>query len=311
MALDCSVALGFTRPHDRTGMANTGDDWDQTEVEIVVADYLGMLREELAGRSYNKAERNRALQQLLPGRSRGSIEFKHQNVSAVLIEMNAPYITGYKPRANFQALLRDVVENQLALVPNLALLAREFVEQPAAPPEAPGDLLAIEVPPPIREKRVAMVRQPIPASRRSIFPDYVAIEARNTSLGRAGEELVLEFEAQRLWRAGLKEYADKIVHVSAKEGDGAGFDILSFDKRGEDRLIEVKTTRMGADSRFFASKKEVEVSDLRSNEYHVYRVFQFGAAPKLFVLPGSLNQTCELEPRVYEARPGRTTRFSA
>jgi hypothetical protein len=247
----------------------------------------------------------------LPGRSRGSIEFKHQNVSAVLIEMNAPYVTGYKPRANFQALLRDVVERQLTIVPDLALLAAEFVQSPATEPNAPADLLAIEVPPPIREKCVPMVRQPAPVNRRSLFPDYVAIEARNASLGRAGEALVLEFEAQRLWRAGLKAYADKIKHVSASEGDGAGFDILSFDVGGRDRLIEVKTTRMGPDSRFFVSKKEVEVSDLRSPAYHLYRVFQFGDAPKLFILPGSMNQTCELEPRVFEARPGRTTRMSA
>jgi hypothetical protein len=291
-------------------MAITGEDWGDREVEIVVADYLGMLREELAGRSYNKAERNRALQHLLPGRSRGSIEFKHQNVSAVLIEMNAPYITGYKPRTNFQGLLRDVVERQLVLVSDLTLLAAEFVEKPATEPKAPTDLLAIEVPPPIREKRVPMVRQ-ASISRQRIFPDYVAIEARNTSLGRAGEELVLEFEAQRLWSAGLKAYADKIMHVSANEGDGAGFDILSFDASGRDRLIEVKTTRMGPDSRFFTSRKEVEVSDLRSSEYHVYRVFQFGVSPKLFILRGSMNQTCELEPRVYEARPGRRTSLSA
>ena len=109
----------------------------------------------------------------------------------------------------------------------------------------------------------------------------------------------------------MKAYADKIKHVSASEGDGAGFDILSFDAGGRDRLIEVKTTRMGPDSRFFVSKKEVEVSDLRSPAYHLYRVFQFGVAPKLFILPGSMNQTCELEPRVFEARPGRTTRMSA
>src|SRR5688500_3967829 len=189
-------------------MANTGEDREEREVETVVADYLGMLREELAGDSYNKAERNRALQQLLSGRSRGSIECKHQNVSAVLIELNAPYITGYKPRANFQALLRDVIERQLVLVPELALLAAEFVERPAAEPRMPADLLAIEVPAPIREKRVPMVRLPAPVIRRPIFPDYVAIEARNTSLGRAGEELVLEFESQRLWKAGLKSYAD-------------------------------------------------------------------------------------------------------
>lgn len=68
------------------------EDWSQQEVEIIVEDYLGMLGLELRRQDYNKAERNRALQKLLPARSRGSIEFKHANISAVMIEMGYPYV---------------------------------------------------------------------------------------------------------------------------------------------------------------------------------------------------------------------------
>ena len=43
-----------------------------------------MLEAELRREAYSKAKHNRRLQ-LVIGRSRGSIEFKHQNISAVLI----------------------------------------------------------------------------------------------------------------------------------------------------------------------------------------------------------------------------------
>jgi len=61
----------------------TGTDWSAGEIDLIVADYFDMFGKELTGQLVNKAERNRALQELT-GRSRGSIEFKHQNISAVL-----------------------------------------------------------------------------------------------------------------------------------------------------------------------------------------------------------------------------------
>ena len=68
-----------------------------------------MLRHELAGLRVNKAEHNERLRRLLRNRSKGSVEFKHANISAVLTLHGYPYIDGYKPRFNFQALLEQVV----------------------------------------------------------------------------------------------------------------------------------------------------------------------------------------------------------
>jgi hypothetical protein len=72
-------------------------DWTLSEVEAIVADYFSMLEEELSGRAYSKADHNRRLQVRI-GRSKGSIEFKHQNISAVLINFRQPFIPGYLPR---------------------------------------------------------------------------------------------------------------------------------------------------------------------------------------------------------------------
>lgn len=71
-----------------------GMDWSREEVEAIVADYLHMLTLELAGQSYSKTAHRRALQSKLNGRSDGSIEFKHGNISAAMLALGFPYIRG-------------------------------------------------------------------------------------------------------------------------------------------------------------------------------------------------------------------------
>lgn len=279
------------------------EDWSQTEVEIIVEDYLAMLVLELQGNDYNKAERNRDLQKLLPARSRGSIEFKLQNISAVMIEMGYPYVVGYKPRSNFQGLLQEVVERRVYAMPELTATVAKLVEQPAERPARIGDILAILVAPPTPPKRKEALYEKRSVPRVTAKRNYLEQEAHNQSLGRAGEALVLEYEHQRLWRAGHKTLADRIDHVSSK-GDGHGFDILSFETDGRERLVEVKTTRFGAMNPFFASRNEVAVSERRSAEYYVYRLFNFRKSPRLFLLNGSMRSSCTLEAVQFRVSPG-------
>ena len=63
--------------------------WTRDEVEAIVADYFAMLQAELSGKPYSKAEHNRGLQRRI-GRNKSSIEFKHQNISAVLVNFRQP-----------------------------------------------------------------------------------------------------------------------------------------------------------------------------------------------------------------------------
>lgn len=58
--------------------------WSRQEVDLLVAGYLQILTLELAGQTYSKAVRRRALLPLLQGRTEASIEFKRRNVSAVM-----------------------------------------------------------------------------------------------------------------------------------------------------------------------------------------------------------------------------------
>ena len=279
------------------------DHWSQEEVEATVSDYLGMLAMELRGRPFNKAEHNRILLSRLNQRSRGAIERKHQNISAVLIELGYPYIDGYKPLFNYQDLLHRVVTERLLVATDLQQAATAAVEQSMEMQPAVNDLLSIQVAPPIRAKETPKLYDREPRVRGLVVRNYLEMESRNRSLGTAGEELVFEYERQRLWKAGKRDLADRIEHVSNTKGDHLGFDIQSFETDGRERLIEVKTTRFGELTPFFASKNEVEVSAQREAEYQLYRLFKFTEQPRLFILPGSLRKSCSLDPIQFSVLP--------
>ena len=72
------------------------------EIDAAVAAYIDMLQKERRGEAYVKAHSVRALGQILPARSPGSIERKFQNISAILDESGLPWIDGYKPLSNYQ-----------------------------------------------------------------------------------------------------------------------------------------------------------------------------------------------------------------
>lgn len=277
-----------------------GSDWTEAEVEAAVAVYFQMLRMQELGQVPNKAEHNRRLQQLIPARNTGSIEYKHRNISAVLNLFGAQTLSGYKPLANFQRLLVDVVGKALERDHVLDEAAVRRVETPAEPPvlEHFRDFV-VEVPTPpkleIAERNEDWIR------RAPIKRDYLEREARNRSLGLAGEILVMEYEARRLHDMGATKYADRIDHISRTKGDGAGFDILSFDGDGRERFIEVKTTAYVAETPFFITPNEVSFSSEQANQFHLYRLFAFRDKPRMFTLPGSVEANCLLNPASYRA----------
>jgi hypothetical protein len=275
-------------------------DWSHAEVEATVSDYLAMLVKELAGVPYNKTAHRRQLGALLNDRSEQSIEFKHANISAVLIELSFPYISGYKPRSNYQRLLYEVVANRLRSSPQLLNIAAADADRPIVVPEV-DDILSILTNPPAPAAAGGTARD-LAVSRPSFFStNYLEREAQNRSLGDAGEELVLNFERARLIAANRESLADRIEHTARVRGDGAGFDILSFEVSGRERLIEVKTTKYGRETPFYVSRNEVAVSESREPDYHLYRLFTFRAAPKLFTLNGALSITCQLSTSTFLA----------
>jgi Domain of unknown function (DUF3883) len=281
--------------------ASSGQDWAREEVEAIVADYLHMLTQELGGQSYNKTAHRKALQSKLRDRSDGSIERKHQNISAVLIKLGCPYVAGYKPLPNYQALLFDVVADRLAHDRLFDQTAMSAAEQPAVVPLV-SDFAALLEPPP----RVTHTAEPSPPSyvprTGGLQRDYLNREARNRSLGTAGEAFVVAYERYRLHAVGAKRLSDRVEHVSETKGDGLGFDVLSFEVDGRERFIEVKTTAFGKETPFFISRNEVEFSGAFSNQFHLYRLFEFRRKPRMFDLAGDVQQRCHLDAVSFLAR---------
>lgn len=277
------------------------EDWSRAEVEATVADYFDMLDHEVRGRDYNKSAHRRRLASLLNQRTDGAIERKHQNVSAILIELGFVYIAGYKPLQNYQQLLFETVANRLAQSQPLADVVRQQVSEPAPVPTV-DDILASLVDPPARDPDRAKYRPSLARERlRPQGVDYLAIEANNRSLGAAGEEFVLRFEIARLVSAGNDRLASKVERVSETRGDGLGYDVLSFETSGRERLIEVKTTSYGASTPFFVTRRELAVSRDVSEQFQLYRAFDFRRQPRLFCKAGAIEQSFSLEPSQFVA----------
>ena len=293
-------------PETTSGSANAGGDWSPREVAAIVADYLQMLTLELSGQQYNKSAHRRALADRLDGRSESSIEFKHRNISAVMLDLGYPPLRGYLPLFNYQrTALTAAVVDQVDRMPILDQAAQSAVDMPAQAPELHdfAKVLA-EVPKPkntapvlLAEESAGNYRTRVPFRR-----DYLEREARNRSLGLAGEMFIVAYERWRLIESGAGRLADRVEHVAATQGDGLGFDILSFEPSGRERLIEVKTTAFSETTPFYVSANEVQVALERQDQYRLCRLFNFRAAPRFFELAGPIATHCRLDPATFRAQ---------
>ena len=299
--------LGFTvvRKGESETVQDTdaARDWTEQEVRLIVADYFAMLEAELQGEPYKKSEHRKALIPLLAGRSDGSVEFKHQNISSVLVEFGLPYVEGYKPRGNYQGLLATEVESFLEQRPGfLEQLAAAPTLNPSAIQQAPFlDISQIIVDPP--EKIIAPNHTNKPwLSRKGQRIDFAEKDAANRKLGKLGEEFVYALERHRLKEAGRDDLASKVEWVAQTIGDGLAFDILSFDETCDsERKLEVKATVLGKFFPFYVTVNEVRCSDDIPDQFHLFRVFNMGREPQIYILHGSLNILCQLEPVLFRA----------
>ena len=273
------------------------DSWSKIEVALIVTDYFDMLIKELNRIPYKKADHRRQILPLLNNRSEGSIEFKHQNISAILINLGRPYITGYLPRYNYQNLLEEEVIDYLIHHSEIESDFQQFVEKDLIKPQTRLDFEKIIVTPP----EIVTVTEPKPLyQHKTIKINYLEKEQSNKAIGLFGEEIVIEYEKWNLIRLGKDKLADKIKWISKEEGDGAGFDILSKNLNGTDKYIEVKTTRLGKETPFFFSSNELQFSINKASYYHLYRLFNVESDVKLFQKNGALNTICNSIPTMYK-----------
>jgi hypothetical protein len=268
-----------------------GRPWSDDELDSIVADYFSMLTAELSRQSYIKSHHSSVLMKQI-GRTHRSVEFKHQNISAVLEELGMPWIAGYKPKRNYQASIFGAIDRYLSS--NLAIT---YGQLPSAVLALSDDANTFVSAPDLR----------LPSDRPSQLErlvrkfDPVERDLHNRSLGRAGEEFVLATEKKRLERLGRVDLLKQVRWVSAEDGDGAGYDILSFEPDGRERLIEVKTTNGAARTPFFLSENERQKAATSAETWRLYRVHLFAQTPRIFQITPPIDKMLHLRPDSWRA----------
>jgi len=267
-----------------------GTPWQDGELDAIVADYFAMLHLELAGEAFTKSKHSSLLMSRI-GRSHRSVEFKHQNISAVLDELGMPWIKGYRPKLNYQNAIFDAIERYLTKNP------RAFLNDSPHPGTSSPQPVFVAPPVPIR------TNEPLPARLRRLVRKFDPVERdhRNRVLGKAGEEFVLHLERQRLTELDRSDLARKVRWVAAEDGDGAGYDVLSFEPNGRESLIEVKTTNGSSRTPFYLTRNERELAEERPTDWQIYRVHLFAQDPKIFTITPPLEDAVILNPETWRA----------
>ena len=102
------------------------------------------------------------------------------------------------------------------------------------------------------------------------------------------------------------DLARLVLHVAKLEGDGAGYDIKSYTVEGEEKFIEVKTTRGDKSTAFYLSSNEARFAADHADSYYLYRVFEFDqttSSGKVFVHRGDLQASFSILPTQFKALP--------
>jgi len=268
-----------------------GTNWQNDELDAIVADYFSMLSAELSGQEYVKSRHSAALMARI-GRSHRSVEFKHQNISAVLDELGMPWIPGYKPKLNFQNAIFDAIDRYLSTHPD-ALEAGPIAEH-ALPPTP-----EIFVPPPVAKP----VNEEMPDRLRRLVRKFDPVERDhiNRTLGRAGEAFVVDLEKRVLEIGNRSDLAREVRWTSVEDGDGAGYDISSFTIEGRPRLIEVKTTNGSARTPFFITRNEFAIARESPAHWCLYRVHLFASGPRIFTIAPPLEPKLRLSTETWRA----------
>jgi len=123
------------------------------------------------------------------------------------------------------------------------------------------------------------------------------------ALGIQGEEFVAGLERRFLRDLGRVDLAERVRNVAAVDGDGAGYDVRSFEIDGSEKYIEVKTTNGGDRTPFVITENELFQSERLGQYFWLYRIFRFSRGPKLYRLQGPLTDKLWLKPTEYSARP--------
>ncbi len=152
---------------------------------------------------------------------------------------------------------------------------------------------------PIIFNRISLVELEEHNTFKGQIIDFKEVNREKNKLGVLGEIFIMKLEHQV-----LIDSKKKPEHKSVSEGDGLGYDILSFDENGNEKYIEVKTTKGKFETPFYITKRELERSKIDADNYYLYRVYNFdeeSGVGELEIIKGNLEEYCKF-PELYKVK---------
>ena len=136
--------------------------------------------------------------------------------------------------------------------------------------------------------------------------DFNKMNEAKTDFGKKCEEIIYEYEKQRLRQEGREDEANKVIWASKEIGDGLGYDIESYENHDgtyEKIYIEVKGTDKKDSEPFDVTINEVLVSEKYKEYYYIYRIAKVNTKnPVFYKVRGSISENFELTERKKKKR---------
>ena len=123
----------------------------------------------------------------------------------------------------------------------------------------------------LKENEIDTINFPLP---KISAEDYIDRNKSKQDIGVKGEYFIFKYEKSELIKNNRSDLAIKVRHISQDVGDYVGYDIISYDKDGNEKCIEVKTSVKGYTAEFFLTENELSKIN-RLDNYFIYRVFDF------------------------------------
>lgn len=156
-----------------------------------------------------------------------------------------------------------------------------------------------EVPPPVApEKKYRTARK---------IDNWEEINKKRKITGTKGEEIALAIEQEYFESIGRNDLAVRVRHVSVEDGDGLGYDVLSFFDNGKEKYIEVKSTITSIESPFNISKNELGFLREHMDDAFICRVLVSedapNEAPEYEMIPSYVVLDHDISPTAFIVKP--------
>lgn len=142
---------------------------------------------------------------------------------------------------------------------------------------------------------VIVSSQPVSLVGRVV--NFIENSIENKRIGDLGELWVIRHEKDKLLKLNKHKLSEQVRHISREEGDGTGYDVLSYDEVGRKLFIEVKTTKGSKNTAFYITRNELERSKIENANYFLYRLYNFNEETNtadILVIKGDLTGLCEV-----------------